>query len=413
MTIPTINVVINFGSGASFAQAMVLDTGLLDYNILADAAAQIVDVSNVVQQILITRGRNALADQFQTGALSMTIADQTNAFNPTNTLSPYYPNVLPLRKVSITATYAGVVYPLFAGYITAYSTVTPQNAAPNVTYTTITAVDGFRLLQNAQIANVAGSSAGDLSGTRVSQILDAIAWPQGMRNISAGATTVQADTGLARTSLAAIQNIETTEYGAFFADASGNLVFKDRNAVLTSLAKTPVVYNDTGTAIGYTNAVWILNDVLVYNSAQITATGLAVQSASDAASIAKYFLHSYNQQGLSMQTTTDALNYAQAYIASRAETVIRCDNLSLDLYTANYNLGIIAALSLNYFDPITITTTQPNSSSITKTEQVFGVSHSITPSSWKVNLVTLENIIDGLLLDSAITGLLDTNVLAY
>ena len=48
MTIPTINAFINFSTGPSFAQAMILDQGILDTNVLADAAAVIVDISNVV-----------------------------------------------------------------------------------------------------------------------------------------------------------------------------------------------------------------------------------------------------------------------------------------------------------------------------------------------------------------------------
>ena len=51
MTVPTINALINFSTGPSFAQAMILDTGLLGTNVLADAQALIVDVSNVVDGI--------------------------------------------------------------------------------------------------------------------------------------------------------------------------------------------------------------------------------------------------------------------------------------------------------------------------------------------------------------------------
>jgi hypothetical protein len=114
-----------------------------------------------------------------------------------------------------------------------------------------------------------------------------------------------------------------------------------------------------------------------------------------------------------MQTDAVALDYAQAYVASRKETSIRCDAITLDLYTDNYNAGIIAALDLDFFDPITITTNQPGSSTLTKTLQVFGVAMAITPNSWKTTLTTLEPIIDGFILDSAIYGVLDTGVLAY
>ena len=413
MTIPTINAYINFSTGPSFAQAMILDQGLLDTNVLADAAAVIVDVSDVVDSINTRRGRNAQADQFQTGTLSLRIVDQNGYFNPMNAAGPYYNLLTPMRKVQITATYGAITYPIFSGFITSYSTTTPQSSVGDVVYTTIQAVDAFRLAQNAQISTVAGTSAGQLTGARINNLLDAISWPNSMRDVDPGLTTVQVDPGTARTALQACQTVETTEYGAFYVDASGSFVFQDRNLTASSVAATPVVFNDNGTAIDYFNAVWVTNDTLVYNEANITATGLAVQTASDAASIAKYFLHSYNQQNLLMQTTATALDYARAYVASRAETSVRCDEIQLDLYTANYDAGIIAALDLDYFDPVTITTNQPGGTTLTKTLQVFGKSMEITPNSWRVKMTTLEPIIDGLILDSVLWGQLNLGVLSY
>ena len=412
MTVPVVNAVINFSTGPSFAQAMILDQGILDTNVLADSAAVIVDVSNQVDSIQTIRGRNAQADQFQTGTLSLRIVDQNGDFNPQNPSGPYYNLLTPMRKVQITATYGAVTYPIFSGFITSYTTTTPKNAN-DVVYTTIQAVDAFRLAQNAQIATVAGTSAGQLSGARINALLDAISWPNSMRDVDAGLTTMQADPGTARTSLAAMQTVEISEYGALYVDASGSFVFQDRSVTASSTGATPTVFNDNGTDIGYFNAVWRLDDTLVYNSASITRTGGTAQTAINQPSIDKYFVHSYNQQNLLMQTDAVALDYAQAYVASRAETSIRCDAIQLDLYTDNYNTGIIAALSLDYFDPVTITTNQPGASTLTKTLQVFGVAMSITPNSWKTTLTTLEPIIDGFILDSAIYGLLDSGVLSY
>jgi hypothetical protein len=412
MTLPVINAVINFSTGPSFAQAMILDQGILGTNILADAASVIVDVSNVVDSIQTKRGRNPQADQFQTGTLTMRIVDQNGDFNPQNPSSPYYNLLTPMRKVQITATYGATTYPIFAGFITTYTTSTPKNAL-DVVYTTITAVDAFRLAQNAQVSTVAGTSAGQLSGARINALLDAIDWPASMRDVDAGLTTMQADPGTARTSLAAMQTVETSEYGALYVDAAGSFVFQDRSVTAGSTGATPTVFNDNGTDISYFDAVWRLDDTLVYNSASITRTGGTAQTAINQPSIDKYFIHSYNQQNLLMQTDAVALDYAQAYVASRAETSIRCDAIQLDLYTDNYNLGIIAALSLDYFDPVTITTNQPGGSTLTKTLQVFGVAMSITPNSWKTTLTTLEPIIDGFILDSTIYGLLDSGVLSY
>lgn len=413
MTIPVINAFVNFNTGPNFAQALILDQGILGTNILSDGPSLIVDISNVVDSITTKRGRNAQADQFQTGTLFLRIVDQNGDFNPMNASGPYYNLLTPMKKIQITATYGSTTYPIFSGFITSYSTTTPQSSVGDVVYTTILAVDAFRLAQNAQISTVAGTSAGQLTGARINNLLDAISWPATMRDIDPGLTTVQADPGTARTALQACQTIETTEYGAFYVDASGSFIFQDRNLTASSVAGTPVVFNDNGTGIDYYNAVWVTNDTLVYNEANITASGLATQTASNAASIAKYFLHSYNQQNLLMQTTATALNYARAYVASRAETSVRCDEIQLDLYTANYDAGIIAALNLDYFDPVTITTNQPGGTTLTKTLQVFGKSMEITPNFWRVRMTTLEPIIDGFILNSTQYGILDTGVLSY
>jgi hypothetical protein len=195
-------------------------------------------------------------------------------------------------------------------------------------------------------------------------------------------------------------------------DALGNLVFQDRDLTSSSVAGTPVVFNDDGTGIPYSNALWKLDDSLVFNKASITRTGGTAQVALNQDSIDKYFLHSYQEQNLLMQTDAEALNNALAYVASRQETSIRCDAVTLDLYTDNYNAGIVAALDLDFFDPVTVTTTQPGSSTLTKTLQVFGVSHDVRPNAWKTTLTTLEPIIESFIIGTDY-GILGTNTLSY
>jgi hypothetical protein len=406
MTIPVINAIINFSTGPSFGMPMVLDSGVLGTNVLADSATVTADVSDQVSAISIKRGRSAESDQFQTGTLSLRIVDTNGDFNPMNPSGPYYNLLNPMRKIQITATYLGVTYPIFAGFITGYNTTTPQYTG-DVSFTTITAVDAFRLAQNAQISTVTNATAGQLSGTRINKILDQIVWPTAQRQIDVGQTTMQVDPGTARTALGAMQTVEISEYGALYADAYGNFVFKDRSTATTSVNQTAVSFKDDGTGIAYNNAVWIFNDALVYNKADITRTGGTTQNATNTDSIDKYFLHSYNQQNLLMETDAVALQYAQAYVASRAETTVRCDAITLDLYTENYTAGTIAALSLDYFDPVSITTTQPatvGTSTLSKTLQVFGVAMEIKVNSWKVTFTTLEPIIDGFILDYSALG---------
>ena len=413
MTVPVINAVINFSTGPSFAQALILGEGILDTNILSDSTAVIVDVSNQINRIETNRGRTALSDQFQTGALTLRIVDQNGDFNPQNVSGPYYNLLTPMKKVQITATYGSVTYPIFSGFITSYVTTYPGESDDTVAITTIQAVDAFRLAQVAQISTVTGATAGDLSGTRINEILDEIDWPSSMRDVDAGLTTMQADPGTNRTALAALTTVATSEYGALYVDAAGSFVFQDRNVTAGSIGGTPTIFADNGTGIVYFDASWILNDVLIFNKATITRSGGSAQVALNQASIDKYFLHSYFLDNLLMQSDAVALDYAQAYVASRAETSIRVDSIVLDLYTANYNTGIIAALDLDFFDPIKVITTQPGGSTLEKTLQIFGVRMNITPNSWKTTFTTLEPIIDAFILNDTIYGTLDYNVLSY
>jgi hypothetical protein len=413
MTVPVVNAFINFNTGPSFAQVMILDTGILGTNVLGDPGGVVVDVSNRVNRIETNRGRTALSDQFQTGTMTLRIVDQNGDFNPQNPSGPYFNLLTPMKKVQITATYGATTYPIFAGFITSYVTTYPDESEADLAMTTIQAVDAFRLAQLAQISTVTGASAGDLSGTRINEILDEIDWPVSQRDIDPGLTTLQADPGTNRTALQALQIATESEYGAIYVSADNNFVFQDRGVTAGSIGGTPTVFADNGTGIDYFDATWTLNDVLVFNKATITRLGGSPQVALNQASIDKYFLHSYFLNNLLMETDAVALDYAQAYVASRQETSIRCDAIVLDLYTPNYNSGILAALDLDFFDPITVLTTQPGGSTIDKTLQIFGVRMAITPNSWKTTFTTLEPVIDAFILNNSIYGTLDYNVLSY
>jgi len=413
MSRPNINVIINFSTGAGFGNPFILDQSKLgSLDVLADSTALIVDVSDLVDTINTNRGRQLSAEQFNTGTASIRILDQNGNFNPQNPASPYYNYLSPMRKIAITATYLGVTYPIFAGYITSYNTSTPKFTG-DLVYTTISAVDGFRLFQNAQFFGVTGAAAGQTTGTRITKILDTIGWPASMRDIDTGLTTVQDDPATQRTALQALQTVATTEYGAIYMGADGKAVFQDRTVTTASVAGIPKVFADDGTGIGYFDVKWVFDDTQIYNKATITRLGGSVQTVSDSASINQFFTHSYNQSGLLMQTDAEALQYAQAFIASRKDTTVRVDELTLDLQQDNYTDGTIAALALDYFSPVKVTTSQPNNTQLSKTEQVFNIQHQIKPDSWKVKFGTAEPIIDGFIIGSTLYGILGTSVLSY
>jgi hypothetical protein len=418
MSLPAIAVILNFSSGPSFGQSMIIGSGVLGVNILADSVTVTADVSDTVQAVNINRGRNVLSDVFQTGTCSVVIADQDGAFNVDNPNSPYFGLIQPMRKITITGTdpSTGEIYGMFAGYTTGFFYQQSRDVGI-VSTTTITAVDGFRLANLATLTTVAGSAAGDLASTRITQILDSIAWPASMRDIDISATTVQANPTTSATALAKLQQCTDSEYGAIYIDASGNMVFQNRAFTSSSIGGTPTVFADNGTGIPYSQVKFLFNDDLVYNSGSVTRIGGTAQTSENAASVALYFKHSYNRTDLIMQTDAVALDYVRAYIASRQATTTRTDQLSLNLNTTS-TAGVTAALALDYFDPIKVKSTQPaatGTSTLDKTLQIFGVSHNVTPNNWVTTFTTLEPIIDALIIGDPnnLYDILGTSVLSY
>lgn len=415
MPLPSVRVTVNFSTGAGFANAFIIGSGVFGQDVLADAAAVIVDVSNQVQSLSTTRGRNLLTEQFQTGTATVTLADELGYWNPQNTSSPYYGNLLPLRKIQIAATdpTTSITTNLFSGYITSYNYRQSQDTGV-VSTTTLTALDATQLLTLATVSTVSGAVAGELTGTRFGRILDQIGWPTSLRDVDAGQTTVQANPTTARTASSALSQIALTEFGAFYVDVDGAVVFQDRALTSTSVAGTPTAFVDTGAGIRYSNADFKLDDSQIFNQANVTA-GAITATSSDATSIATYFLHSYDAPSLLMDTQAAADNWADAMVASRKDTTIRCDSITLNLNSPDYAAGVTAALTLDYFDPITVTQTQPAGSTITKTLQVFGVAHSINfgNSSWFTRFTTAEPIIDSFIIGNSQYGVLGQNVLSY
>ncbi len=97
----------------------------------------------------------------------------------------------------------------------------------------------------AQVETVADSAAGQSTGTRIAKILDQVTFPTNMRTLATGDSNCQADPATLRSSLAALKNVEFSEQGALYIDGSGTLVFKDRSDVVSSIAATPIEFNQT------------------------------------------------------------------------------------------------------------------------------------------------------------------------
>lgn len=418
MTYPiTPNLTIYFNNGATFDYGnFVLDDtkyGKLDFGTLASTSTGdlVVDVSSQAIKATINTGYNLLLNQFTAGTATFRVIDQNGDFNPLNTASPYYTYLTPLRKIRFSASYNGSGYYLFSGYITSYNYTYPKDQ--DLGYVDLVCVDAFRLLNLAGITTVSSATAGQTAGTRIGKILDQVSYPATMRSLEAGTTTLQADPATTRTALAAIQNCEFSEQGAFFIDGAGYATFKSRTTLQAAAGATPTFFSNDGTGISYFNINPVFDDKLIINQATVKRVGGTAQSYQNAASVAKYFPHSVNYDNIMVQTDADALDIATAYVATRAETTIRIDAMTLDLTTPNYSAGIVAALDFDYFTNVRVKNVGQDGSTIDKTLQVVGISHDVTPNSWKTTFTLSEPLIDAFILDSSQYGIIGTSIFSY
>lgn len=407
--------VIDFSNGSTFDPALVLDdpSTPLDTAILGTAAADTLDVTQYVLSARIRRAYNRTSDSFIGGSANIRIIDQTGIFNPANTSGSNYGKILPMRKIRFSGTYLGTEYALGSMYIQEWKYTSPVGLSP--AFVDLNCVDGFQLLNLTTLGSVSGGTAGQTTAQRITSLLDAGDWPA-MRSISTTATTtVQADDGSSRSLLSACQTVEQTELGAFYIDEKGFANFKSRYDIISASGGTPYTFSDVSStsAITYQSVSFDLSDFGLINKATVTRTGGTAQTASDTASTLAYFEHSRVRTGI-MQSDSDALSQAQLIVASRKEvgTDINLQSITLDLSSNDQATRVIAGLDMDIFTPITVTQTLP-SGAVTVNSVVTGVGYDISPNVFTATFTTAQPFAVGFVLDSAVDGKIDEDLLSW
>lgn len=415
MPAPTLRVFVDFDSDTAFeTDPLILGSateGILGTNRLGSGTLP-VEVTDLVTRVAIRRGRNRITSKFEFGSADVVLYDQNGDWNPMNTAGAYYPNLVPLRQIIIYATYLGVDYYIFSGYITNYDTGFRQGNE-DVSTVTLRCVDAFKLLAGSAISTVAGAPAGQLSGARVNALLDAVEWPISLRNIDTGQSTLQADPGTSRNVLEALQTVENSEFGGIFVDGESIINFVGRDALITRPATSIYTFSDTGSNISYTNAVVAFDDTNLINDVTVTRSGGTAKNVFDQPSIDKYFLHSGIRDGILVQTDAEALNQAKGILATRMDPEVRIDSIQLNLYDDTNPNKPKAGVDIDLLDGITVTKTMPGATSVTQPSLVNAIHHDITKSSWNTTLFTSEPLLAGFVLNSTVSGILGEDVLSY
>jgi len=387
-----------------------IDAGVLDNTqFVLDGNLEGEDITEYCQLVSITRGRQDQFAQFNAGQCSLTLINNDRRFDPINTASPYYDatagrsGVVPRRKITVKS---GSNF-LFTGRITDIDVIYNYQLSEVV----ITAADDFVLLANTVVeANVTPSV--ELSGARVDFLLDLpeIDYPSTSRNISTGLATLGAFQIDANTNaLTYLQQIATSEQGACFIAANGDLTFTDR--LDASFAVISASFSDTGADIPYTALQVIYGQEFLFNRIQATIEGGTVQVADNASSQTEFGITTLALPDLLLQSNAEALTLANYLVALYAEPQYRFDDLGLIVSAMSApDRNTINALELQDVVEITRTYTTGSPASVTELYAVERLSHTITAGEHRVTVGLFNTeVLFQLVLDDAVFGTLDSD----
>jgi hypothetical protein len=252
------------------------------------------DISQYARAMTFRRGRNHELDRIEAGSLRLRLNNRDRRFDPSFTAGPYYPNVLPLKRVRLSAIWQTVEYFLFDGFIEDW----PQTwKGVKDAEVVLSAVDAFTYLSRLDISAGAGWPA-EYSGARINRVLDVAGWPAGQRLIDAGQSQMVAltpDDPLEHfNALNHIQDVANSERGVFYMDGQGRAVFHDRHHRLSGSYLTPAAtFGDSPTETPYIDLEVAYEASEIRNSIRVTDAAGDVATATDNTSITKFLKRSY------------------------------------------------------------------------------------------------------------------------
>jgi len=375
-------------------------------------------VSQYVRAVSIRRGRQRELGRIEAGTATVVLDNRDRRFDPTNDASPYYPNVIPMKRIRIGASYSeGALQWLFTGFIESW----PQRY-PGVgdAVVEVPCVDWFKLFSLYKltiedrvqelsgqriiavleyIANVVG--AGGWYWTLASSDTDpyapysklqlttrlAYAWED--QDVDAGQSEVQSQT-INEIALQHLQAVAEAEQGMLFVARDGRVTFRNRHARIRPIATPPPVFGNVPGALPYNSLSIEYTDDQLWNKVIIERRGGTVPGiAEDRTSQAKYLQRTLQRSGLLITNDREAQAMAE-YLVNRyanPQLVIRSMTISPEmdeaLFSETFGRELGDRVLVRHRPPGPALEGQSPGPVIEQLSFVEGIAWDITPDRWQ------------------------------
>lgn len=328
------------------------------------------DISSDGMDFSITKGRQHELDRMEAGIATLTLLNTSGNYWANNAGGAYYPNIKPLKRVNIRATYGATTYDLYTGFVESWDPdfILRPIKGPIMRLPCVDLISNLSrlLLNNAGYAE-------ELSGTRIGNVLDDLGWAAGDRDLDAGLTTIRAS-GVMENENATehLFLVQQSENGIVFIQGDGDVEFQDRGARLrVPYTTSQGTFGDGAGELGY-NAIEFADDVqYLYNDIHITREGGTEQTASDAASQTAYGKRSFQRTGLLFLNDNEAQSYAEYLLSRYKDPALRLKSITIRPGADPDNLYPLV-LGLDISSRITIKLSQAN---IDEDYHIEGIRH--------------------------------------
>lgn len=282
------------------------------------------DVTAYVISIATRRGRSDALGRIEAGTAQLVLDNSDRRFDPTFAASPYAPNVVPMRKIRISAVYSATTYRIYTGHVQAWPPDWPGGLDAT---TTIQCVDAFAFFAAKKLN---GAYANEFSGDSVNTWLTAIGWPMADTLVYAGQSQIQGGTFVNTPALQHFQSVADVESGLFFLGPDGKATFHNRFWRLTNSRTSAATFGDAASGeLPWLKLSSSYDDQQIWNEARVTRSGGTEQVATDTTSQAAYFTRTLTRT-LPLNSDAEALSLAQWLIGLYAQPIFRFTSIVLD-----------------------------------------------------------------------------------
>lgn len=393
MTRPTLSVDISF-----------VDNPFLFFGqVWTDVTADVLSIPE------IRRGRERIGAAVRAGTARVVLDNASGNYTPGNWASPYATYLLPLRRIRIRATWSGITYTLFMGFIERWPPAYPGGLDSTVE---LECADWFIVLASEPITLSRGSED---SHWRLLWLATFVQL-DGARNIptsgnSAGKSAIAAVSLVDTPPLSHMQAVVDAEDGLLFVTGAGIVTFQGRHHRLLDTTATAVqlILGDEsdithgwvlGTSLlGITTipraAGWVAGNLNehphlrvamaydvqdIVNQSTVTASGGTPQTAEDAASVTRYGTRAIAKT-LLLTSDGDAAARAAWDVARGKEAALRFNAVTVSGLRDDTLWPLLFGLDLSY--RVEVRVRPPGSRAIIRESYVEQIIHRDLHDRWE------------------------------